>query len=196
MRIAGATQRPDFTPSTNNESSDYYSGTPALEGQEGSKGVAFVAAPEERLSFWQSLPTTGHADIILSPYNHPSNAFALGTQTLKPGAFIPPHAHTRNEELLFIAGGHGVCHLVDGEHPITIGDSLYVSQNCRHELRAAEDSELSLIWIMSPPGLEQVLCELGQPRQPDDAPPTPFPPPAEVFDILAAAGFAAPELGG
>jgi mannose-6-phosphate isomerase-like protein (cupin superfamily) len=196
MRVAGATQRPDVVPPTNSKDWDYYSGSPALEGQAGTRGSAFVVALNDRTSFWQSLPTTGHADVILSPYNYPSNAFALGTQTLEPGAFIPPHAHTRNEELLFIAGGRGVCNLVDGAQSITTGDSLYVSQNCRHELRAAEDSHLSLIWIMSPPGLEQVLAELGRLRQPGDSPPEPFPPPAEVFNILAEAGFAAPEPGG
>ena len=169
---------------------DYYLGPEAIGSLVPGKGESLVVREAERTSFWQSMPARGYADMIVSPHNYSSNAFSIGAQTLLPGASIPSHAHSRNEELLFVTDGRGAAITEKGSLPIRRGNALFAGRYARHGFQADPDSSLTVVWIFSPPELETVLSAMGRLRSPGEAAPAPFPPPGNITEILANGGFA------
>ncbi len=170
---------------------DYYQGVAEIGSFTPAKGQSVVVREADRVSYWQCMPAQGYADMIISPHNYASNSFAVGAQRLFPGAAIPPHAHSRNEELLFVTDGHGYVVTDTGKKPIKKGNAVFAGRFAKHGFVAADDNPLEVVWIFSPPELETVLTAMGRRRTPGEEPPDPFMPPANILDILNNGGFAA-----
>lgn len=168
---------------------DYYSGPTHLQSHRPQPGGHTLVRLTDRASYWQSLPSTGSVDILISPFNYGSNSFAVGTQRLEAGAMIPPHAHRRNEELLYVLAGSGLALDASGAYPIGLGDAVFTGRYARHGI-VASDGPLSLLWVFSPPELEVALAETGRPRIAGEAPPPPFPPAAEMLGVFEQHSFA------
>ncbi len=190
-RAPTETTRPDLPDAPEQEAAlDYYQGPAEIGARAPGKGQAMVVREADRQSYWQSLPAVGYADAIVSPHNYASNAFAVGAQTLYPKASIPPHAHRRNEELLFVTEGSGFAVTGSGEIPIRPGNAVFAGRHALHGFTAADHDRLTVVWIFSPPELETVLAALGAPRIPGEEAPEPFMPPDNVLEILEQGGFA------
>jgi quercetin dioxygenase-like cupin family protein len=96
-----------------------------------------------------------------------SPRFALGTQTLRPGAGIGLHVHEHEEEVLFVHRGNGVGLLGDDRTPVVPGSTIFIPQGVWHGVDNPE-SEVTLLWVVSPPGLESYFREVGS--RPGEAP--------------------------
>jgi len=89
-----------------------------------------------------------------------SNNMALGTQQVPLGAGIRVHQHERADEVLFVLEGTGVGILGDTRTPIEKGTSVYIPKGIWHGVQNPA-SELLLLWVVAPPGLEAFFREVG-----------------------------------
>jgi quercetin dioxygenase-like cupin family protein len=91
-----------------------------------------------------------------------SPRLAMGTQTLRPGAGIDVHLHEQEDEILFVQSGAGVGVLGDGRTPVEAGATIFIPHGVWHGVENPE-GEVSLVWVVSPPGLESFFRESGTP---------------------------------
>ena len=87
----------------------------------------------------------------------------MGTQTIPAGGGIPMHLHEAQAEVLFIHLGRGT--VVIEENPVSVepGSTVYLPAGAWHALENPGPSDLVLVWVISPPGLEGMFREIGSP---------------------------------
>lgn len=88
--------------------------------------------------------------------------FALGTQQVLAGVGIPIHRHVEMDETVYVAEGSGTFIMDDVRYAIEKGGSIFIPRPSWHGFENP-DCELLLLWIMSPPGVEQFFPEIGTP---------------------------------
>lgn len=96
-----------------------------------------------------------------------SNALAMGTQSLEPGAGIPVHRHEREDEVLFIHDGRGTAVVGDERTAVEKGDTIFVPRGTWHGVETGAD-RIEVLWTVTPPGLEQFFREVSS--APGEAP--------------------------
>ncbi len=125
-----------------------------------------VIGPEAGASFWQAPPAGGYIQYKVDPLHFASNRFFAGIQVLPPGGVIPPHAHTRNEEILLIASSRGQV-LLDGTWlDADTGSLAFVSRWVTHSIRNTGECDMTIFAVFTPPGLERLLPLVSVPREP------------------------------
>ena len=87
-----------------------------------------------------------------------SNNLALGTQQLPMLAGIPVHQHNEADEVLFVLEGAGFGILGAARIRIEKGSAIYVPTGVWHGIENP-DSELLLLWVVAPPGVEEFFRE-------------------------------------
>ena len=92
--------------------------------------------------------------------NRGSNNMALGTQQLPLGNGIRVHQHHEADEVLFVLEGRGFGILGNDRIPVEKGSAIYVPRGAWHGVENP-DSELLLLWVVAPPGLEAFFREVG-----------------------------------
>lgn len=93
-----------------------------------------------------------------------------------PGLGVPPHLHTREDEVLTVLQGTADCTL-DGQ-PVTLhaGDAVYLPADVPHSFRNATDQPLRVQFTVTPAtSFESFFNELAQfpPVTPDSPPDLP-----------------------
>ena len=88
-----------------------------------------------------------------------SNNIALGTQQVPIGAGIKMHQHRQADEVLFVLEGTGFGILDDGRAPIEKGSAIFIPNGVWHGVENP-DSELLLLWVVAPPGVEEFFREV------------------------------------
>ena len=91
-----------------------------------------------------------------------SNRLAVGTQQLYVGSGIRLHQHEGEDELLWIQEGSATAIVGDTRTTVAKGAFVYVPKGVWHGLENPKD-EVRLVWIVSPPGLENFFREVGTP---------------------------------
>lgn len=91
-----------------------------------------------------------------------SDRLALGTQQVTAGAGIPVHRHLHMDEAFYVLAGSGICTLNDLGHRFAKGATIFIPQNSWHGF-ANPDSELLLLWMMAPAGLDGFFRETCAP---------------------------------
>jgi mannose-6-phosphate isomerase-like protein (cupin superfamily) len=132
------------------------SGAGQTESPSGGTGFVLRPGEGEKLSV-----RNGEVVIKVDPRTG-SARFAMGTQTLRPGAGIGVHLHEHEDEILFVNRGTGVGVLGDGQTPVEPGSTIFIPHGVWHGVENP-DGELSLVWVVSPPGLESFFRESGSP---------------------------------
>ena len=155
------------------------------------RGAAFVVQPDEGESYWQPVPANGYAEVLVSKRDDPSiGALSSGIQVIAPGCHIREHQHGAEQELLFFFEGTGKV-LVNGEeHPVRPGTMVYAGRLNTHKIVNDTESELKMMWVLAPGGLEDFFEAIGRPRAAGEAAPEPFARPDNVAEIEAATVFA------
>jgi mannose-6-phosphate isomerase-like protein (cupin superfamily) len=154
------------------------------------KGIAHVLGPEDGASHWQPEPANGHITVKVSPHNLNTHTLAAGFQIIDPGCHIRPHAHERAEELLFIWEGTGVA-VIDGvAHPIEPGSLVYVGKWVNHSIVNHSNTQMKVLWVITPPGLEDFLTAIGPVRHAGEARPDGLTRPANIQELQDRAYFA------
>jgi mannose-6-phosphate isomerase-like protein (cupin superfamily) len=89
-----------------------------------------------------------------------SNNMALGTQQVPIGRGIAVHQHQEADEVLFVLEGTGFGILGDTRIPIEKGSAIYIPRGVWHGVQNP-DTELLLVWVVAPPGLEGFFREVA-----------------------------------
>jgi len=118
------------------------------------QGYVLSAAEGEHL-----IRSGGNIFIKADPSRGSKN-MALGTQQVPLGTGIRIHQHEGADEVLFVLEGAGVGILGDTRTPIEKGSSVYIPKGIWHGVQNPA-SELLLLWVVAPPGLEAFFREVG-----------------------------------
>lgn len=95
-----------------------------------------------------------------------SQSMALGTQELVAGAGIPMHRHDTADEVLLIQEGHAHAVLEGQTIEVSPGSTVFVPRGTWHAVENT-GNPIRLIWIVTPPGLEDFFRGVGSaPDQP------------------------------
>ena len=132
------------------------------------KGTVIALGPEDGESFWQPLPSTGYVISKINPYNSPHDTFSTGLQVLEPGAHIRRHAHERSHELLFCYRGTGLADVEGQLHDIRPETMILIGRGLQHKVTNTGTDQMRLLWLISPPGLEDWFRAIGRPRRAGD----------------------------
>ena len=106
-------------------------------------------------------PARGEIVIKVDP-RQTGASFAMGTESLAPGAAIPVHRHHSHDEVLFIYKGQGRATLEDKSMTVLPGTMLYVPRQAWHGLRNTGTGLLQFTWTAAPPGIEEFFRELSK----------------------------------
>jgi quercetin dioxygenase-like cupin family protein len=91
-----------------------------------------------------------------------SDNVGMGTQQVMAGTGIPIHRHLEMEEAFYVLEGGGVFILDDVGHAFEKGATIVIPKNNWHGFENP-GRELLLLWIVSPPGLENFFRETCSP---------------------------------
>jgi quercetin dioxygenase-like cupin family protein len=89
-----------------------------------------------------------------------SKNMALGTQQVSRGIGIAVRQHQEADEMLFVLEDTGFGVLDDTRIPIEKGSVIYIPKGVWHGVENP-DSELLLLWVVAPPGLEAFFREVN-----------------------------------
>ena len=89
-----------------------------------------------------------------------SNNMALGTQQVPIHTGIQVHQHQEADEVLFVLEGTGFGMLGDARMPVEKGSAIYIPKGVWHGVENP-DSELLLLWVVAPPGVEVFFREVA-----------------------------------
>ena len=89
-----------------------------------------------------------------------SNNMALGTQQVPIRTGIQVHQHQEADEVLFVLEGTGFGILGDTRMSVEKGSAIYIPKGVWHGVENP-DSELLLLWVVAPPGLETFFREVS-----------------------------------
>jgi mannose-6-phosphate isomerase-like protein (cupin superfamily) len=116
-----------------------------------------------------TIPSGGSVCIKVDPRTG-STGLSLGTQHLPTGIGVRVHRHFKADEVLFVLDGTGMVLLDDQRTPIAKGSAIYIPKGVWHGIENPA-GPLDLLWVVTPPGLEQLFREIGSPL---GAPPKQF----------------------
>jgi mannose-6-phosphate isomerase-like protein (cupin superfamily) len=147
------------------------------------KGITIVLRPEDGEAIWQPRPSTGFIVNKLNPYNCPFDHFSTGLQILEAGTHIRRHAHERQHEILFCYRGEGYAEIGEARHALTEESMMLIGRGVQHKVVNTGIGQMRLLWIISPPGLEDWFRALGRPKQPGEDEAPLFERPANIAEI-------------
>ena len=128
--------------------------TSAEEQRKSSQGYVLGPTEGERL-----IRNAGSIFIKVDP-SKGSNSMALGTQQMPIRTGIQVHQHQEADEVLFVLEGAGFGILGDRRIPIKKGSAIYIPKGVWHGVENPA-SELLLLWVVAPPGLEAFFSEVA-----------------------------------
>ncbi|HEY7649652.1 MAG TPA: cupin domain-containing protein [Methylomirabilota bacterium] len=153
------------------------------------RGHAVVVQPSEGPSFWQPEPANGHSDPKLTPATTRFEKLSMGYQTIAPGGHVREHSHGDQVELQICFSGRGRV-VVDGvSHPLASGTACFLGYDVKHSIHNEGPEDLVMLWVISPPGLENFFAAIGRPRRAGEPAPAPFARPEDVVAIERAMGM-------
>lgn len=159
------------------------------------KGVAIVIGPDEGESLWQPLPSKGYITNKINPYTSPYDNFSVGIQVLEPGAHIRRHGHERSHELLFCFRGSGTAEVDGKTYELREESVVLIGRGLQHKVVNTGTEQMRLLWVISPPGLEDWFRALGRPRKPDERIAPEFERPGNIREIQSQQRFIASDDG-
>lgn len=91
--------------------------------------------------------------------NGGSRDLVMGYEDIPPGQAIPPHRHLIADEIIFVHRGSGVAELGELRTPFGPGATVYIPKNVRISLRNTGTEPISIAFIFSKPGFEELMRE-------------------------------------
>jgi quercetin dioxygenase-like cupin family protein len=150
---------------------------------------AIVVQPEDGPSYWQPVPASGHADPKLYPEVTGFRGLSMGFQTIAAGGRVREHSHGAQVELQICFRGKGHV-VVDGKsHRLVPGTACFLGPDVVHEIFNDSGEDLTMLWVITPPGLEEFFAAIGRARAAGEPAPAPFERPAEVVAVERAMGM-------
>jgi mannose-6-phosphate isomerase-like protein (cupin superfamily) len=104
---------------------------------------------------------SGNVTIKVDRRRAGSPLIAAGRQRLGPGASIPVHLHEHQDEIIFVHAGRGAA-VFDGRRvPVRSGSTVFVRRRVWHGVENTGRADLQLLWVISPPGLEDMFRDIS-----------------------------------
>ncbi len=97
--------------------------------------------------------------IKVDPVNGGSQHFFMGYEDVPPGRVIPPHRHFNADEIIFVHKGQGAVEVGEIKRDFTEGATIFIPRNTRITVRNTGQQPLSIAFIFSHPGFEQLMRE-------------------------------------
>ena len=88
--------------------------------------------------------------------------YAVMEQVLKPGEGPPPHIHTREDEVFYIAQGEFDILLGDRTIRAKAGDVLDAPRNVRHTYHCVGDATGTIVFLTYPAGIERFFAKAAK----------------------------------
>ena len=104
---------------------------------------------------------SGNVTIKVDRRRAGSPLLAAGRQRLGPGASIPVHLHEHQDEIIFVHAGRGAAVFDGGRVPLRSGSTVFVRRRVWHGVENTGPADLHLLWIISPPGLEDMFRDIS-----------------------------------
>jgi len=123
---------------------------------EAAKGYVLAADEGEHL-----IRNRGSIRIKADPTRGCGN-LAMGTQQVPVGGGIPIHRHFQMDEAFYVIEGSGNFILEEQKIAIAKGGTIFIPKNAWHGF-VNPDTELLLLWIVAPAGLEAFFREVASP---------------------------------
>ncbi|ETK32910.1 cupin domain-containing protein [Microbispora sp. ATCC PTA-5024] len=100
-----------------------------------------------------------------------NGGFGFIEATVPTGGGPGAHAHPGEEETFYILDGE--LEFLDGDHTFTAvaGDFIHIPRGIRHRFTNKGNHAARMIFMFTPPGVEQVIADYAAPVQPGQAPP-------------------------
>ncbi len=92
----------------------------------------------------------GDIRTLLSPKTVGSTSGFMGVATIPPGGSISEHYHPYSEEFVFLVRGDLICQLDGERHELHAGQGVMTPISVRHKLINEGDSEVFLVFHLSP----------------------------------------------
>jgi quercetin dioxygenase-like cupin family protein len=89
-----------------------------------------------------------------------SQRMAMGMQTLAPGKGIALHLHEQEDEILFLHGGTRTVIVGHDQRVAVTGTTVYIPHGVWHGVENSSE-QAQVVWLVSPPGLEDYFREVG-----------------------------------
>jgi quercetin dioxygenase-like cupin family protein len=147
------------------------------------QNLGIVVQPDEGPSFWQPTPANGHADPKLYPQITGFPGLSMGFQTIAPGCRVREHSHGAQVELQICFCGRGRVVVNGDSHPLIPGTACFLGYDVKHEIINDSADELTMLWVIAPPGLEDFFATIGRTRVRGEAAPVPFERPADSIAV-------------
>jgi mannose-6-phosphate isomerase-like protein (cupin superfamily) len=107
---------------------------------------------------------SGNVTIKVDRKNVGSSRIAMGHQRLGPGASIPVHLHEHQDEIIFVHAGRGAALFDRRRVPVRARTTIFVRRGIWHGVENTGHADLHLVWIISPPGLEDMFRDISVPK--------------------------------
>ena len=108
--------------------------------------------------------------------DEPGGQATVMEMLIPPGMGPPPHSHPGGESVYVLEGA--IKYHIDGqEHDGGPGDFFHVPAGTEENFEPAGDSNVRLLVIYTPGGVEKFFQEAGEPAQTNELPPPPSEPP-------------------
>ena len=111
-------------------------------------------------------PAAGGVTILVDPANTGETGLCVLTQTLNPGAMVPPHHHEKAEQVLFVVSGRGAITLGDRNVEVARGATVHVPKRTVHSITNTGDEALTVLEATSPPGFQEIFREMHRISEP------------------------------
>jgi quercetin dioxygenase-like cupin family protein len=118
--------------------------------------------------------------IKVDPLNTGSRRLVLATSDLPPGDSIAVHRHLREDEIILITRGTAGVQLGRGRYEAAAGAAVFIPQGTCIAVTNTGRDTLSIAFIFSAPGFEQVLRDVSS---------APGEPPRAISPARRAAAF-------
>jgi quercetin dioxygenase-like cupin family protein len=92
---------------------------------------------------------------------HTGGAYAIVEHPVAPGALVPPHTHSREDEVSYVLSGEVGARIGDTVLQAGPGDYIVKPRGVPHTFWNAGPAPARLLEIISPAGLEQYFADLA-----------------------------------
>ncbi|MCC6821836.1 MAG: cupin domain-containing protein [Verrucomicrobiota bacterium] len=113
-------------------------------------------------------------------------AYVLSEARVPPGGGPPPHIHHREDEAFFVLEGEITFQLGGKKLVGRAGTFIQGPRGVPHAFKNESPAPARMLILVTPPGFEKFMVEIGHPLPAFDSPPLPVTP-ADIQRLLAVA---------
>jgi quercetin dioxygenase-like cupin family protein len=123
---------------------------------------------------------------MLATGEQTGGTYVLSEARVLPGGGPPPHIHHREDEAFFVLEGEITFQLGEKKVVGRPGSFIQGPRGIPHAFKNESSAPARMLILVTPPGFEKFMAEIGQPLPAFDSPPLPVTP-TDIQRLLAVA---------